>query len=144
MWQLLILISNPRLLVYYMYFVLFFYLIWQINTNFMLLNTNFMFIVWKPEVQKRVMWTKLKMLAGWHCFYRLWGKSVSCLLQLLEAAGIPWLLEWHHAPTHSSNSFFVPSQILWFWPSFLALSLARPLVILLRWPEKSRKPSPSH
>ena len=75
---------------------------------------------------------KIKLLGGLHSFWRLWGRiCFIVLVQLLEAAYIPWLL----APCRLQSQWWWWSLShvvsLWYWLSCFSLSLIRTVMITL-------------
>lgn len=83
-------------------------------TNFQWLETiHFITLqLWKSEVQNQSRCGKIKVLAGvWLCLLEaLEENPFSCLVQLLEASCIPWLVALHHIT-------FSPSVSIFPWPS---------------------------
>lgn len=53
---------------------------------------GFILQFWRPKDQNGYYGAKIKVSAGLGSFWKLQGKSIPRLCQLLEAAGIPWLV----------------------------------------------------
>ena len=85
-------------------------------TNFQWLETmHFMTLqLWKSEVQNQSRCGKIKVLAGVRlCLLEaLEENPFSCLVQLLEASCIPWLVALHHITFSPSVSIF-PWPCVW-------------------------------